>query len=650
MGSLSGRFSGFLFALAATAAMGAAVAAESPRRAPRSDATDRIIVKLRADARVQSSGAIDPRARIASIASRTGLSLGLARSVTDQLHSVQLERALAGNALAERVALLARDPAVEYAEADRRKYPLAIPNDTLYGITPVTHQWYLTPPSVTLPAAINAERAWDITVGSANAVVAVLDTGVRFDHPDLGSVGQGGKLLPGYDFIHEDSAGVFLTANDGDARDADPSDPGDWIEAADQANPLFPAAQCPIADSSWHGTHIAALIGARTNNGVGVAGIGWDTPVLPVRVLGKCAGYTSDILAAMRWAGGLPVPGVPNNPNPARILNLSLGSDDPCGASYQTEVNALRAVGVLIVAAAGNATGPVGEPANCSGVIAVAAIRHVGTKVGFSSFGPEVAISAPGGNCVNPSGSCLYPIISADNAGTKGPQAGNGNIYGGKLGTSFSTPMVAGVAALMLARNPNLTVDQLRDRLRSTARPFPPSDPTLLSCSDPNFRADASGNFPNAGSCNCTTSTCGAGMLDAHRAVFSATNVVAIASGPASTVTGVAITLSGSASFAGPGATINSFVWTSESGPATPTLGNANTSQLTFSAGTVGTYVVRLTVGDTAGTSDSVLVSIAVDAPPPPPPSGGGGGGSLPWTQLLLIAVLSLAGRSRRAH
>lgn len=628
----------------AAAVAGLAHAAASVKRLPKDAATDRIIVKLRDGTRTTDT-AVDARAWIARLEQRSGMRFELARSISGRLHSLRIERPLAGAEMKARLARLAADPDVEYAEPDRRQFPLAVPNDPLYSRTPQTGQWYLTNPDASFPAAIGAERAWDLTTGTSSVVVAVLDTGVLFNHPDLGTVASGGKLLPGYDFIGADPNGSFATANDGDGRDADPSDPGDWISNADLQNPIFNG--CEVADSSWHGTHIAGIIGARTNNGLGVAGIGWATRVLPVRVLGKCAGYTSDIVAAMRWSVGLSVPGVPNLPlsEQARVINLSLGSPDPCSTTYRDVVNEVRAQGVLVVAAAGNEGGAVTEPANCPGVVAVTAVRHVGTKVGFASFGSEVAIAAPGGNCVNTSGACLYPIVSTDNIGTTAPQSGNGMIYGGKLGTSFAAPIVSGVAALMWSRNPFMTADQLRDRLQRSARPFP-SDPTILSCADPMFVPDAQGNYPNGGNCNCTTATCGAGMLDAYRAVLSAANALAVAPASLSGAAGQPIALDGSRSLPSPAGTALTYRWTIQSGTGA-TLANADAAVAALTA-PGGTYVVQLEVTDNApvATIDRTSVTVSVTGPPPPP-SGGGGGGAVGLAPLLALGLLAFAARRR---
>jgi serine protease len=268
-------------------------------------------------------------------------------------------------------------------------------------------QWYLMAATATTcngapcgstTAAVDAVDAWGLSTGSAGLVIAVLDTGVRFDHPDLLRAGAGGRLLPGYDFVGADGGGTasntFLTANDGNGWDPDPSDPGDWIDANDVAKPIFQS--CTQEPSSWHGTRVAGIIGALTNNSLGVAGLDWSVWLEPVRVLGKCGGYDSDIIAAITWASGFAVAGVPANPYPARIINMSLGGTTVCSAEYQAAVNAATARGIVVVASAGNEGGPIDAPANCSGVIGVTGARHIGTKVGYG----------------NVSGSILDPVTS----------------------------------------------------------------------------------------------------------------------------------------------------------------------------------------------------------------------------------------------
>ncbi len=627
-----------LTALCLILAAGVGQAETVRRAAARSDETPRVIVKFREAAASAALSGARPAARIGELAARQGVELKLARSVSDNMHALWLARPLRGLELQRTLQRLAADPTIEYAVADQRKYRAAIPNDPLFNQAPETGQWWLTTPNSTFVSAIDGPRAWDMTIGRSDIVVAVLDTGAMFDHPDLGRFAQGGKFLPGYDFIGgSGSADAIKIANDGDGRDADASDAGDWVDSNDRRDALF--SDCDLSDSSWHGVHIAGIIGARSNNGTGGAGIGWNTPVLPVRVLGKCFGFDSDIIAGMRWAGGLAVPNVPANATPARVINLSLGSLDACNAAYRDAVNELAARNVLVVAAAGNdGVRDVSSPGNCPGVVSVTALRHVGTKVGFANYGPGVTIAAPGGNCVNVgiNQPCLYPIISADNAGRTVPGA---MIYGGKLGTSFSTPMVAGVAALMLSRDPLLTNVDVIERLRLTTRVFPAADPALLFCSDPAFVPDAGGNLPNDGQCNCTETSCGEGMLDAGGAVRAAANAVAIVFGPASAVRGEAVTFDGSLSLPAPRSTLTSFGWSVLSGPAGGTFSSFTAPVSAFS-GNPGLYTLRLDITDSRGTRDSYdFVLNVVDG------GGGGGGGALSWLHLLLLGLLALGGR-----
>jgi serine protease len=633
----------WLAVLTFAAISGSALAADrSWPRAQAEEETSRVIVKFRDQAAGPTAqtrmAAIE--SRIGGLAARQAVSLRLARSVSDRTHAVWLERPLRGRELDSMLRRLAADASVEYAVADRRRYRAAIPNDPLFNQAPETGQWWLTTPNSTFVSAIDGPRAWELTVGDAGIVVAVLDTGAMFDHPDLGRAAESGKLLTGYDFVGGGgSADAVKVANDGDGRDPDPSDPGDWIDASDQRDPLF--FDCEISDSSWHGAHIAGIIGARSNNGTGGAGIGWNTPILPVRVLGKCFGYDSDILAGMRWAGGLSVPGVPLNATPARVLNLSLGSLGECTLPYRNAVEELRARNVLVVAAAGNdGVNEVASPGNCPGVVSVTSLRHVGTKVGFANFGAGVTIAAPGGNCVNigPNEPCLYPIISADNDGARRPGA---MIYGGKLGTSFSTPMVAGVAALMASRDPLLTNDELIDRLRLTSRVFPAGDPALLSCADPEFVPDDEGTLPNDGQCNCTSTSCGEGMLDAGSAVRAATNAVAVVDGPAAGTQGQPVTFDGSRSLPAPRQQLTSYRWTVVSGPSGGNFA-APTVPATQFYGNAGEYVLRLTVTDSAGTVDSYDFALAVSGT-----TGGGGGGALPMLHLALLVGLLMLSRQR---
>ena len=394
------------------------------------------------------------------------------------------------------------------------------------GNGPEVGQWYLRAPSGDVRSSLDVEAAWAVTTGSPGIVVAVVDTGVRYEHPDLLSVAVEGKLLPGYDMTSDPAR-----ANDGDGRDADPSDPGDWVtqvELSQRGGTFFHCTTSP-ANSSWHGTQLSGLIAALTNDGIGMAGVAPGVRVLPVRVLGKCGGYDSDIIAGMLWATGLPVPDVPANPYPARVINVSLGGDGACSAAYQDAVDQITAAGTVIVAAVGNSSGhAVAAPANCRGVIAVSGLRHAGTKVGFASLGPEVTIAAPGGNCVNTAASspCLYPILTTSDQGTTVPVSSiYTDSFNTSLGTSFSTPLVAGVAALVLSVQPAMTPDQVRQLLQGTARPFPPlesisSSSTAPQCTAPQY--NLLGRPIDQLECYCTTTTCGAGMLDAGAALVAA--------------------------------------------------------------------------------------------------------------------------------
>ena len=504
--------------------------------------TARVIVNYKADSPLLQREALAVGAQRLSAREALGQRMGIAlRAGADVGERTQVVFA-SGMSSQQLAARLARESDVEYAVPDLRRHRMAVPNDPLYlsgpaisGTTggPVAGQWYLRAPTAEARSAINAETAWNYTIGNPSVVVAVIDTGVRFDHPDLMRVANGGNLLPGYDLTSD-----VDTANDGDGRDADPSDPGDWVTSAEihQSGGAFEDCADSPEDSSWHGTQTAGLIAALTNNGIGIASVGRTVRVLPVRALGKCGGFDSDIVAAIRWSAGLSVAGVPTNPNPARVINMSLGGEGACTQAYINAIADVNAMGVVVVAAAGNTNGhPVTSPANCPGVIAVAGVRHAGTKVGYSSLGPEVAISAPAGNCVNTGVNepCFYPILSTSNAGTTSPlsNVAGGSIYtnafNATVGTSFSAPLVAGTAALLLSAQPGLTPSAVRSLLRLTARPFPTSGAenggAIPACTAPKF--DANNDPIDQDQCYCNTSVCGAGMLDAGAAVAAALGI-----------------------------------------------------------------------------------------------------------------------------
>lgn len=627
-----------------------------------SQSTDRLIVKWKDEARALSNQQKTDR-----VAKQALAKVNETRPVGSSIDVVQLERRLSPSEIRSTIEAMTADPAVEFVAPDLRRFPHALPNDSL-----ISTQWYLLS---TEASALRAETAWDATVGSAGTVVAVLDTGVRFDHPDLLAASEGGKLLPGYDFVSGESSSSFVGANDGNGRDPDPSDPGDWIDSTDLGKPGF--EDCEIGNSSWHGTRVAGVIAARTNNGIGMAGVAWNAWILPVRVMGKCGGRDSDIIAAMRWAAGLSVPGIPDNPYPAKIINLSLGGNGACTAAYQSVATELATRGVLIVASAGNQGGPVSAPANCPGVLGVAGVRQVGTKVGFSNLGPQLSIAAPGGNCVTtgPGQPCLFSIVTATNLGDRTPGAsGYTDEFNFNVGTSFSAPMVSGAAALMHAVNGRLGSDHFIQRLRRSATPFPENPNSGI----PNCRVPTGPNDIQDEECYCTTNTCGAGLLNASGAVSDALRPIASIQLPSSVAPGQPLTLDAGVSSAACNRTISSYAWSvvSSSG-APPQVSALDQSTLTVQAPAVGEFTLRVTVTDDAGAEDfadvtinstaasmtasppasgsacPVPVTVAQTTPPPPinspaqPASGGGGGSQSVWA---LLALLSLfLGRALRA-
>ena len=433
--------------------------------------TDRLIVKLRSAPGTAQPAAGDSN-RVHALSSAAGVVLTRLRAAADGAQVVALPGVMS---LPEAEALAARlqqNPDVLYAEPDRILRPLLAPNDTTYG-----QQWNLWD-----TFGVGMEAAWNISTGSSGIVVAVIDTGI-VAHAEL----AGARTLPGYDFVSD----TFI-ANDGDARDADASDPGNWVTAQEITDNPSICSGSTAEDSSWHGTAVAGVIAAIGNNGVGIAGINWGSNILPVRVMGKCGGYSSDIMDGMRWAAGLAVAGVPNNANPAHILNLSLGGPGTCGAFEQAAINEIASLGKVIVVAAGNENSDAANffPASCNGVITVAATTHTGSKSAISNFGTAVAISAPGGEVFD-------GILTLSNLGIQGPAADH---YAYAYGTSLATAQVSGIASLMLSVQPLLIPSQVRSMMLSTALAFP--------------------------DISCTTATCGAGIIDAAAALALAQTTV----------------------------------------------------------------------------------------------------------------------------
>src|SRR3954471_9437807 len=405
--------------------------------------TDRIIVKYRsAPAGATAASAATQQRATDMPAARFGVQLSRLRTTALGSQGLKGDRPLPIDEAARLAAdIAASDPSVEYAEPDRMMHALLTPNDTRYN-----EQWHYFEST----AGINAPAAWDKATGTG-VVVGVVDTGYR-PHADLS-----GQILPGYDFISD-----TFVSNDGNGRDNDASDPGDAINAG-ECGPGDPAA---FEASSWHGTHVSGTIAAITNNGNGVAGIAFNAKVVPARVLGKCGGYTSDIADAIVWTSGGSVSGVPANANPAKVLSISLGGSGACDATTQSAINSARSRGASVVVAAGNENHNASQdtPANCTGVVTVAAVGRNGGKASYSNFGTTVEVAAPGGS------GGANSVLSTLNTGTTTPGADSYALYNG---TSMATPHVSGVVALMLSVKPTLTPDQVTSILQSTARPFP---------------------------------------------------------------------------------------------------------------------------------------------------------------------------------
>ena len=481
----------FLFSLSAPAAI--AMYGATGSIADEDEATDQFIVKLRDPSPGQIVRSIQ------EVSASAAVNLTYSRQMSGSSHVVKIPKKLKkldADALARLIAL---HPNIASVEPDRRMHPQLLPNDPMYA-----QQWHYHEPA----GGINLPPAWDITTGSSSIVVAVIDTGIR-PHVDLA-----GRVLPGYDFIANVTA-----ANDGNGRDADASDPGD--------------SGCGRSSSTWHGTHVAGTIGAASNNSSGLSGVNWGSKILPLRVLGVCGGYTSDIVDALRWASGISIPGAPLNTTPARVANLSLGgANGGCSTTFQNAVNDVIARGMVVVVSAGNSNADAStfEPASCAGVVAVSATGRSGDRASYSNFGAKVAIAAPGGSGSN-------GVLSTLNAGLTAPGADSYAYY---QGTSMSAPHVSGTASLMLSVNPALTPAQVRQILQSSAR-----------------------RFPTGTGADCSTAACGAGIVDAGAAVAAALLAVPPPSPPPTSVNvalagnGGVVTASSTYTTAYPAAAVN---------------------------------------------------------------------------------------------
>ena len=321
--------------------------------------------------------------------------------------------------------------------------------------------------SLTGENGVSALEAWGTTRGKG-VTVAVLDSGITA-HPDLDA-----NVLPGYDFIAESAF-----SNDGNGRDSDPTDAGNWTVD----NQCFTGSKASPSD--WHGTHVAGTIAAIANNNEGIAGVAPEAKIVPVRVLGACGGFDSDITDGIIWAAGGSVRGVPANQNPAQVINMSIGSEGTCTTPYRQAIAQANKRGSIVVVAAGNNSFDASKssPGNCEDVINVGATDKNGKRSYFSNYGSRVDVSAPGGDRRYWGGG----ILSTLNAGKTAPGKAD---YAEYQGTSMAAPHVAGIVALMKAVDPKLTYAQAKKALQSTSQGI-----------------------------ECDQSACGSGIVNAARAV-----------------------------------------------------------------------------------------------------------------------------------
>ena len=409
-------------------------------------ATDQFIVGLKNRSGIASEAASTSQAA-QHAAGALGIGAQYLRPTATGAQVVKTSKRLRAADADAFLAALRSSPDVAYAEPDVVLHTSAAPNDPGYP-----YQWPLWDD----PAGIRAPAAWDLNRGEGS-VVAVVDTGIT-SHTELNA-----NVLPGYDMMSNPD-----WARDGDGRDANPRDEGDWTGAGECD------AETPATNSSWHGTHVAGIIAAVGNNSEGITGVAPAAKILPLRAIGSCGGYTSDVSDSIVWAAGGTVAGVPANSNRANVINLSLGATAACSVTQQNAIDFAHNAGTAVVVAGGNANGPAAEtsPANCQNVISVAAAGRNGARASYSNYGAGIDITAPGGDvdADNSSG-----ILSTANFGTTVPAD---EAYGYLQGTSVAAPHVAGIAALLMSKMGNtFTPDMVEARLKATARTLPVACP-----------------------------------------------------------------------------------------------------------------------------------------------------------------------------
>ncbi len=388
--------------------------------------TGQVVVKLGASPGPGGEAADEARAAqgITGAATAAGISVTVGRQTASGASVVDVgdtDPQVAAQRLAMQVG-------VEYAVPERRFTAAVAPDHP-----PFDGRWHLR--------SIRAPQAWSTATG-AGVTVAVVDSG-SLPHPDLT-----GHDLPGYDMVTDPA-----DARDGSGRDTDPRDDGDWRTPGE-------CDSTTSANSSWHGLHVTSIIAARTNHRLGTAGVAPQARILPVRVLGRCGGTETDVTDGIVWAAGGTVPKTPVNPNPAKIINVSLGGPGTCSAEAQTAIDIARGRGALVVVAAGNDGRSVStfSPANCRGVLAVASITRAGVRASHSNYGPAIAVAAPG-----------VAIWGLSNSSARSPSAQWGAVP--RSGTSTAAPHVSATAALVWSLTPSLSAEGQRARTRPNDAP-----------------------------------------------------------------------------------------------------------------------------------------------------------------------------------